>query len=62
VGDVNGDDRVSVQDANLALRAVVGLASIKDPIRQRAADVNGDGHLDVRDVTQILRVVVGLTG
>jgi hypothetical protein len=62
VGDVNGDDRVSVQDANLALRAVVGLVSIKDSIRKLAADVNGDGHLDVRDVTQILRIVVGLIG
>lgn len=57
-GDLNDDGRVTVGDATLTLRHVVGL-----PVQEfdeRCADLTGDGHVTTADATHILRAVVGL--
>lgn len=54
-GDVNGDGRVTVADAVLALRMAVGLAASVPP-----ADADGDGVVRVGDAVIILRLAVGL--
>lgn len=59
-GDLNGDGRVTTQDATLALRAAIGL-QVLTPDQQEAADVTGEGRVNVQDATLILRVAVGLT-
>jgi hypothetical protein len=67
-GDANGDGKVTVADALLALRIVAGQVS-PTPQQLAAADVAprgsggrpyGDGKLDVADVIRILRHVAGL--
>lgn len=58
-GDLNGDGKVTVQDALIALRFVVGLAGL-DTQQQAAGDLNGDGRLTLQDVILILRKAVGL--
>ncbi|MGQ9697158.1 MAG: carboxypeptidase regulatory-like domain-containing protein, partial [Armatimonadota bacterium] len=58
-GDVNGNGKVDIPDATLALRFAVKLDTPTD-VQKAAADVNGNGQVDVADVTMILRVAVGL--
>jgi hypothetical protein len=66
-GDINGDGKVNVQDATLALRISVGLSTATDA-QIKAGDVApkkadgtfGDGRLNVSDATRILRFSVGL--
>ncbi len=67
-GDLNGDGIVSLSDAVLALRAVVGLERLS-PGQKNVADVAprgdiprfvGDGKLDLRDVVRIIRRSIGL--
>jgi hypothetical protein len=71
-GDLNGDGRVNVQDATLALRMAVGLTPPTDSQTQagdvapvpgsgpRAGQPFGDGKVNVSDATRILRRAVGL--
>ena len=58
-GDFNGDGEVSVEDAQLTLKAytrhVAGLESTLTPEEEKAADVNGDGEVSVDDAQLILR-------
>jgi hypothetical protein len=66
-GDINGDNKVNVQDATLALRIAVGIVTATDT-QIKAGDVApkkadgtfGDGRINVADATRILRVSVGL--
>jgi hypothetical protein len=58
-GDVNGDGKVNVQDATLALRMAVGLIK-PTAVQLIAGDINGDGRIAVTDATAILRKAVGL--
>ena len=58
-GDVNGDGKVGVPDATMALRFAVGLEKPSDQ-QLAAGDVNGNGKIDIPDVTLILRAAVGL--
>jgi len=58
-GDVNGNGKVDIPDATLALRFAVKLDTPTDA-QKAAADVNGNGQVDVADVTIILRAAVGL--
>lgn len=55
--DLNGDSRISVLDARLALKAVVGSYTLDDTQRL-AADVNGDGKVSVADTRLILKEVL----
>ncbi|GFO56426.1 hypothetical protein GMSM_34330 [Geomonas sp. Red276] len=66
-GDINGDGVVDIRDAQLAIKAAVGVAPATSAMAARA-DVaplaggipHGDGRIDVGDVTVILRRAVGL--
>lgn len=53
--DVDGDGKISVEDAALVLRLVTGGGSAV-PVEQRTrADVNGDGKVTTGDAVEILR-------
>jgi hypothetical protein len=56
-GDLNGDGKINVQDANLSLRIAVGLIQPTD-LQKAAGDMNKDGHLSVQDTTMILVAIV----
>jgi len=59
LGDVNGDGKVGIPDATLALQIAVGI--LKPTSEQIAAgDINKNGKIDIPDVTKILRAAVGL--
>jgi hypothetical protein len=66
-GDINGDNKVNVQDATLALRIAVKLTTVTDA-QIKAGDVApkhadgtfGDGKVNVSDATRILRFAVGI--
>jgi hypothetical protein len=57
-GDVNRDGKVSVADATLMLRWVVGLP-VSTEYDRFAGDINGDGKTDLTDATRLLRMVLG---
>jgi len=60
LGDVNGDGKLGIPDATLALQIAVGI--MKNPTTDQvgAGDVNKNGKVDIADVTRILRAAVGL--
>lgn len=62
-GDVNGDGRITVQDAILALRIAGGFIK-PTPAMFAAADVapldNPDGKITIEDAVVILKVAIGL--
>jgi hypothetical protein len=58
-GDVNGDGKVGIPDATLALQMAVGILS-PTPQQVAAGDLNKNGKIDIADVTRILRAAVGL--
>lgn len=60
-GDVDGDRKITAEDARLALRAAVGLEKLTD-VQKAAADVDGDGVITAEDARRILRESVGLEG
>ena len=59
LGDVDGDDNVTIADALSALRFAMGLTSLSNG-QQAIADVNGDGTVDLTDALAILRIAMGL--
>ncbi|MGQ9524470.1 MAG: PA14 domain-containing protein [Armatimonadota bacterium] len=58
-GDLDGDGKVTVADATLAIRMVVGLVK-PTPEQLRAGDVLGMGAMTVNNAVVILRAAVGL--
>jgi len=58
-GDVNGDGKVAIADATIALQLAVGLLK-PTPEQLAAGDLDGDGKVSIAEVTQILRAAVGL--
>ncbi len=58
-GDINGDNRVDVQDVVMVTRHVLNYNQL-DKNLQQLADVNDDGIVDVRDVTMIMQFALGL--
>jgi len=58
-GDINGDGKVTISDATIALRIAVGLEKASD-YQMKSGDLNGNGKIDVSDVTKILRAAVGI--
>jgi len=58
-GDVNGDGKLGIPDATIALRIAVGLQTATAE-QLAAGDINGNGKIDIPDVTRILRTAVGL--
>ena len=57
-GDANGDNVLSVADAIMVLRHIVGLTVLDENSIQRAATEDDD--LTVKDAIKILRRVAGL--
>ena len=55
--DVNADGKISVIDARLALKAVVGSYAL-NKTQVLAADVNGDGKVSIADSRAILKSVL----
>lgn len=55
--DVDLDGLVSVTDATLLQKYVVGIAALTDD-QKLLADCNGDGAIDVRDATYIQKTIV----
>ena len=60
LGDVDSDGRITVSDAILVLRDIVGLQPLPSVDSRQRADVNLDGQIDVGDAITILRHIVGL--
>ncbi len=58
-GDVDGDGQVTVQDAIMVLRYIVGMVYLNQDQMLRA-DVDGDGQVNVNDAILILRYIVGI--
>ena len=58
-GDVNGDGKVTIADATLALRILVGLEKAT-PEQIKACDVLGMGAVTLNNVVVILRAAVGI--
>lgn len=56
-GDIDLDNSVTVADATLLQKYVVGIATLTDD-QKLLADCNGDGAIDVRDVTYIQKTIV----
>lgn len=59
IGDVNSDGDISVVDATLVQKYIVGLENLKD-LQKKSADVNDDNEITVVDATLIQKYVVGL--
>ncbi len=57
IGDVNGDNLITMEDALLVMRAALGLVELEDPA---SADVNGDGGITLVDALLILRYAMGI--
>lgn len=58
-GDVDGDGKITAEDARLTLRASVGSEKLSEEQTKRA-DVDGDGKLTASDARTILRKATGL--
>ncbi len=58
-GDVNGDNRVDMGDAILALKVCVGFALAYPDVYQQA-DVNGDGRIGIEEAVYILQKAAAL--
>lgn len=59
IGDVNSDGDISVVDATLVQKYIVGLENLKD-LQKKSADVNDDNEISVVDATFIQKYIVGL--
>jgi hypothetical protein len=59
-GDVNGDGKLGIPDATIALQIAVGIVKAPTPDQISAGDLNKNGKIDIADVTKILRAAVGL--
>jgi hypothetical protein len=60
-GDLTRDGRVSIADAVLALRRVVGMAVFDDE-QDASADTDGNGKINISDVILLIRYTIGLSG
>ena len=59
IGDVNSGGDISVVDATLVQKYIVGLEKLTD-LQKKSAEVNGDGEISVVDATLIQKYIVGL--
>ena len=60
-GDLTRDSRVSIADAVLSLRRIVGMTTLDDE-QEASADTDGDGKVGIGDVILLLRYTIGLSG
>ena len=59
IGDVNSDGDISVVDATLVQKYIVGLENLKD-FQKKSADVNDNNEIPVVNATLIQKYIVGL--
>ncbi len=57
LGDINGDDKVDVEDVNITINIILGKDSPAN--HPGDADVSGDGQVDVSDVNAIVNIIMG---
>jgi len=65
IGDLNGDGRVDLTDAILALRVLTGASTsgvIRSDYPSSGADVDGDGRVGLAEVLYVLQYMAGLIG
>ena len=58
LGDVNGDDVVTIADVTALSSYVLSGGDWFDQYQSAAADVNGDGQVTIADVTVLIRMVL----
>ena len=56
LGDVNGDNKVDVEDVNAAINIILELKTAADYVGN--ADLNGDGKVDVEDVNAVINIIL----
>ena len=56
-GDVNGDNQVTLTDAQIVLKVALGITSLTD---ESVADVNGDKQVTLIDVQLVLKAALGI--
>lgn len=59
-GDVNGDGKVTLDDASKTLRLALALDNPAGPIETIAADMNNSSFVDMEDVTLVLKTALGI--
>lgn len=58
-GDVNGDGKVDLTDAQTVLRAALAITELNENA-QKCADANGDGKVDLTDAQLILKAALAI--
>ncbi len=58
-GDVNGDKKVTLTDAQMALKSALNLMAL-DEKQTKAADIDGNGKVELKDAQRILKVALNL--
>ena len=59
IGDVNGDGKVTIDDATLVQKAIAELIEL-DGTQKKAADTNSDGKITIDDATMIQKYIAEL--
>lgn len=59
MGDINGDGKVTINDAGLIAQASVGLITLT-PLQISSGDVNGDGKITMYDAALIAEYATGI--
>lgn len=59
MGDLDGDGKVNLNDATIALKGAVGIITLTDE-QIKIADMNNDKKVNLNDANIVLRVAVGI--
>ena len=57
-GDVNGDEKVDVEDVNATINIILELKDATD--YPGNADLNEDGKVDVEDVNEVINIILAV--
>ena len=60
LGDVNGDEKISISDYTMIRLNILGLSTLSDQ-QKLAADVNGDAKISITDYTMVRLHILGLS-
>lgn len=60
IGDVDNNGKVTLIDAQLVLKAALGIENFSDEKAAKAADADESGKVDLVDVTLILKAALGI--
>ncbi len=59
MGDLNGDDKITPEDARIVLRAAINLEKLTKE-QEKLADADGDTKITTNDARSVLRAAIGL--